>query len=405
MSEQTPKEENPGLDALYPSTPAVDLSTPATPGDATAHSGPESASRAAPAGASQAAPAQTSQAAPAQPPQAVPPPPPPAAYGYGHETSPPRRRSCLMTALIVIVVAGAVIIGVPLIIAYSSGELTTGDKIGVISITGMIRSDSVSSPLTGTASGATEWVSQLQQAERDTSVKVIMVRINSPGGSPAASQAVYKEIMRAKARKPVVVSMADVAASGGYYIASAADTIVAAPSTLTGSIGVIMMTLNYSGLMNKYGVQDQTLTTGPYKDTGSPQRPMRPDEKALMKAMLFDTYDQFVTDVAAGRKMDVARVKKLADGRVYTGRQAKQYGLVDELGDFYDASRIAQQKAKPPLTGEPQYKFYKRTSLLSQILESALHYEPRTSLMEQALRQQMDPCANLLVMPGYAQMQ
>ena len=304
-----------------------------------------------------------------------------------------------------VVLVGGGIIALVIAGLSSSGDLSFGDKIGVISIAGVIHSDTISSPLFGTQSGANATIAELRQAESDTSVKVVLLRINRPGGSAAASQSMYKAVQRLQMKKPVVVTMGDAAASGGYYVASAAQTIVASPTTLTGSIGVIMPGINYSGLMSKYGVQDQAITTGPYKDTGSPQRPMRPDERALLKAMLLDIYDQFVTDVATGRRMDKAAVKKLADGRVYTGRQAKAYGLVDELGDFFDAAKIAQ--AKGGLTGEPEYKYFRKSSLLNTLLETQMGRQPSSGMVEQALlfqvlQQQAMPGTALLMMPGYS---
>jgi protease IV len=391
-----------GLDALYPSSPDVNLGTADAPPQAET---PPRTVASPQAGVWQQPPPTQPTAPPQQPPIAPPPPTPPA-YGYYAPPPVPRRnRGCLIAFIVAIVLVGGGITALVVAGLANSGDLSFGDKIGVISVAGVIHSDTISSPFFGTQSGANLTISQLRQAESDTSVKAVLLRINSPGGSAAASQAMYKAVLRLQQKKPVVVTMGDAAASGGYYVASAAQTVVACPTTLTGSIGVIMPGINYSGLMNKYGVQDQAITTGPYKDTGSPQRPMRPDERILLKAMLLDIYDQFVTDVAAGRRMDVATVRKLADGRVYTGRQAKKYGLVDELGDFYDAAKIAQQKAG--LTGEPQLKYYQRTSLISTLLDSQMGRQPSSGMLEQALlmqalQQQAMPATALLLMPGYS---
>jgi ClpP class serine protease len=160
--------------------------------------------------------------------------------------------------------------------------------------------------------------------------------------------------------------------------------------------------------MNRYGVTDQTIATGPYKDTGSPERPMRPDERVYIKTMLLDIYDQFVTDVAAGRRMDVAAVRKLADGRVYTGRQAKKLHLVDELGDYRDALELAWKKAG--LAGEPRTKTFGHTSLLDTMLEDSVRIlpssaSPQQMLVEQALQQQSASSVDLLMMPGYYETQ
>jgi protease-4 len=195
----------------------------------------------------------------------------------------------------------------------------------------------------------------LRAAAKDDSLQAIIILVNSPGGSPAASHAIYEEIERLRAKKPVVCCMTDVAASGGYYVASACDKIVAQGSTLTGSIGVIFGGMAYYGLMQKLGLSNATQTAGKYKDVGSPLRPMRPEEKALMQAMLDDIYGQFVAAVAKGRKLDVAKVRTLAEGRVYTGAQAKAVGLVDQLGNFYDALKLAGELAH--IKGEPKVEY------------------------------------------------
>jgi len=148
--------------------------------------------------------------------------------------------------------------------------------------------------------------------------------------------------------------MGDVAASGGYYVACPADAIFANPATITGSIGVIFETLNFYELMEKYGLETEVIKSGKYKDTGSPLRPMRPDERALLEGMLMGVYDQFVRDVAQARGMDETEVKKLADGRIYTGEQALEAGLIDELGNFYDA--VDEAARRGGVEGRPKLK-------------------------------------------------
>jgi protease-4 len=310
--------------------------------------------------------------------------------------------------VVIAVVFIVAVVAIPVLVALArGGGFSPGDKVGVVSLTGVIHSGATRS-LFGALSGADVVIGQLRQAEEDASVKAVVLKIDSPGGSAAASASIYRAVQRLQAKKPVVVSMGDVAASGGYYSASAAGTIMANPATETGSIGVIMHGMNYSGLMNRYGVTDQTIATGPYKDTGSPERPMRPDERIYIKTMLLDIYDQFVTDVAAGRRMDVAAVRKLADGRVYTGRQAKKLHLVDELGDYRDALELAWKKAG--LTGEPRTKTFGHTSLLDTMLEDSVRILPRSAspqqmLVEQALQQQSASGVDLLMMPGYYETQ
>lgn len=213
---------------------------------------------------------------------------------------------------------------------------------------------------TGTGATSPKIVRALRRAA-DDGVKGILVSIDSPGGSAAASQEVFEAIWRIREEKkiPVVCSMGDTAASGGYYIAAATDEIVANRATLTGSIGVIMYLFNAQGLMQKIGVQAEAIKTGPFKDIASPFRPIQPAERQLLEATLTSTYDQFLGDVARGRKMPLDRVKSLAGGRIYTGEQAKQVGLVDSLGTRGDALRILAKRAG--ITGEPTVQNYSTT--------------------------------------------
>ena len=177
-------------------------------------------------------------------------------------------------------------------------------------------------------------------------VKAIVLDINTPGGSVGAVQEIYSAIKRAKAetKKPFIARFGEVSASGGYYVASACDLIVAQPGTITGSIGVIFSVSNFEGLMKKVGFKNEAIKSGKFKDIGSPTREMTPDERKLLQAMIDDSYEQFVAAVSEGRKMSVEEVKKLADGRIYTGRQAKDNGLVDQLGDLQDALDAAGEK-------------------------------------------------------------
>lgn len=304
------------------------------------------------------------------PPTGAPQPPPPI------QPPPPRRpRWGLIVGIIVVVLlffGGLFVLGlIGLVSSFGRpADFSLGPKVGVITISGPISAESGGSWLFGGPRGSRAIMAQLRAAADDDNVKAVVVRINSPGGSAAASQAIYTEVTRLTEKKPVVVSMADVAASGGYYIASAADVIVANPATITGSIGVIMETLTFYELMEKYGLGSITIASGKYKDTGSPFRPMRPDERKLLEEMLNDIYEQFVSDVAVARDMDIAAVKKLADGRIYTGVQAKEAGLVDELGNFHDAVQIAARKGEVP--GKPTLKEYGRGSPWEALLSGAV---------------------------------
>lgn len=200
--------------------------------------------------------------------------------------------------------------------------------------------------------GALYWIEMLEEAEKNPNIKAVILRVNSPGGSVAATQEVYEAIKRLRASgKYVVASFGDVAASGAYYISSACDKIVANPGTLTGSIGVVMSGLQFSGLMDKFGITVNVIKSGDYKDIMSPYRPMTAAERQVLQSIVMDTWMQFVTAVAEGRHLDLNKVKKLADGRIYGAVQAQQLGLVDELGDFKKAVEVAANLAG--ISGEP----------------------------------------------------
>ena len=186
-------------------------------------------------------------------------------------------------------------------------------------------------------------VAELEAFGDNPMVKAIVVRIDSPGGGVAPSQEIYNAVKRVRKEqnKTVVASMGTVAASGGYYIAVATDRILANPGTLTGSIGVIMQMANFQELLEKVGVKSVVIKTGKFKDLGSPFRPMVEEERQLLEAVMHDTLSQFIEAVAEGRSMDAAEVEQLADGRIFTGRQAKSVLLIDEIGDLHDAIKLA----------------------------------------------------------------
>jgi len=274
---------------------------------------------------------------------------------------------------------------------------TTGSpEIGVIDVYGVITDEqTVDSPFSSAGAQAMRLVKAIRKAE-DDGVKGLLLRINSPGGSAAASQAIYMELMRVtRAHKlPIAVSMGDVTASGGYFIAAAARRIFALPSTTTGSIGVIMHAQDVSGLMNKLGVHATTIQSGANKDIGSPYRPMRPDERALLQAMCEDIYQQFLEAIVAGRGMPLAKLRPLADGRVYTGRQALRNGLVDELGTSQDAIRWLKKTAH--LGEDPQVKNYTESSFLDQVLpgmSTRFGPDPWSAGLEALLRRDRVPLA------------
>ncbi len=213
-----------------------------------------------------------------------------------------------------------------------SKKLAFGEKIGVIPVEGPITSPE-------------ETINQLVRFREDGSIKAIILRINSPGGGVGPSQEIYREIRKTIKKKKVIASLGGVAASGGYYIASAADKIVANPGTLTGSIGVIMQFVGFHELLKKIGVKMEVVKSGEFKDIGSPHRPLTEREKALLQGLIANIQDQFVKAVAKGRGLSEEKVRKIADGRILSGAQAKELGLVDELGNFRDAVELAKQMA------------------------------------------------------------
>jgi len=228
------------------------------------------------------------------------------------------------------------------------------------------------------------FVEELKDYGNRSGIRAVVVRINSPGGGVAASQEMYEAVkkFRSETGKKVVVSMASVAASGGYYIACAADRIFANPGTITGSIGVIAEWYNYGDLLRWAKMQSVVIKSGTFKDAGSPTRPLTDEEKAYFQSLINNMYDQFVSTVASGRKLGEAAVRKLADGRVYTGQEAKASGLVDDLGTYQDAiaaaARMAGIEGAPRVVSPPKKTF----SILDLLLgdsRSALSLVPDSS--------------------------
>jgi protease-4 len=174
---------------------------------------------------------------------------------------------------------------------------------------------------------------ELEKAEKDDRIRALIIKINSPGGTITASDVLYREIVAFKARRaiPVTAAIMDVGASGGYYVALAADTIVAHPTSVTGSLGVVMLTVNAQGLMEKIGVAPQAIKSGPMKDAGSPFRALTPPERAVFQGVIDDMHGRFVRLIAESRKLPEERVRAIADGRIYTAQQALALGLVDRI--------------------------------------------------------------------------
>lgn len=225
-----------------------------------------------------------------------------------------------------------------------TGCLPLGDKVAVIPLSGTITTQGFPSFL-GLTITPEQVKEQLEKAEKDPTVKAIVLRIESPGGEVAPCQEILQEIEKVKEKKPVVVSMGNMAASGGYYISTKADRIVALPGTLTGSIGVIAEIPNVEGLYEKLGIKMQIFKGGKYKDMYSGLRELTDEEKEIMQQMTDQYYEQFIEAVAEGRNMSKEKVRSLATGQLYTGVEAKNLGLVDELGGLDTAVDLAAELA------------------------------------------------------------
>lgn len=241
-----------------------------------------------------------------------------------------------------------------LILRSRDGGTSIGQKVAVVDITGVI-----------TRADAT--IKLIHAYRDDSSIKAIVIRINSPGGSVAPVQEIYSELK--KIEKPIVASMGGSAASGGYYVACAADTIMANPGTLTGSIGVIMQFTQLKGLYDKVGLGHQVIKSGDFKDTGSPFRELTEQERAVLQATVDDVYNQFVDTIfeARGDLLTRAEIVELADGRIFSGKQALESKLLDQLGNLPDAIETAGELAG--IEGKPKVvRKEKKTSLLEQLV-------------------------------------
>jgi protease IV len=213
-------------------------------------------------------------------------------------------------------------------------------------------------------------VEELKIFADDPLVKAIVVRIDSPGGGVAPSQEIYNAVRRVRKEKnkAVIASMGTVAASGGYYIAVGTDRILANPGTLTGSIGVIMQVANFEELLEKIGVRSIVVKSGKFKDVGSPFRPMQDEERKLLQSVMNDVHRQFIDAVAEGRSLDLTEVEQLADGRVFTGKQAKSILLVDDIGDLQDAIKLAGELGG--IEGEPRVMEMSKPFSFRDLLQS-----------------------------------
>jgi len=238
---------------------------------------------------------------------------------------------------ILLVVVLLVFTGVFFFAYFTGGDarvlsLFSGDGVGVLQID-------------GTIDDSHDVLAEMKRLKEMPWVKAIVVRIDSPGGAVAPTQEIFEEIQRFKKQKPIIASMGGMATSGGYYIAAACDKIVANPGTLTGSIGVIMQLSNVEELMKKIGVKGINVKSGANKDLGSPFQTLSPEGREILQSLVDNVHNQFVAAVAKGRGMNEAQVRKLADGRVFSGAQAKELGLIDQFGTLEDAVELAAKRA------------------------------------------------------------
>ena len=272
----------------------------------------------------------------------------------------------LSEKIVIILLAIAVVIFLYTVISelfYDSAPSITvsKDRIGLIEIKGVILDSE-------------RTVERVHKFQDNASIQGLLVRINSPGGGVAASQEIYEALnnYRESTGKPVVASMSSVAASGGYYIACGVDSIVANPGTTTGSIGVIMELMDYSVLLKKIGVEVNVIKSGPFKDAGRGSRKLTRQDKAYFQKYIDNAYNQFVEVVATARQMDKSQVRKLADGRVYTGQQGFENGLVDKLGTFDEAINLLEAMAEidEPSLVRPHVRRRRLLDLLVGYLEA-----------------------------------
>jgi protease-4 len=286
-----------------------------------------------------------------------------------------RRHPLLFSMLLMCAIGAIVIISVAALFSLGKRDSTFrfGEQVGVIEITGVIADPK-------------ETLAQLKEFRNNEDVKAIVLRINSPGGGVGPSQEIYEEVRKTSRVKKVVASMGAIAASGGYYVASAADHVMASPGSITGSIGVIMEFANFQELFRKIGVSAFVLKSGEYKDIGFPLREMTAQEKALLQAFIDSVHAQFVAAVAEARKIPKEEIQAIADGRILSGEQAKALGLLDDLGNLEDA--IAMAAKLGGIKGEPSVLYAQKrkfsfleyllgsstwTGVLDQITATAIH--------------------------------
>ncbi|MCX5817434.1 MAG: signal peptide peptidase SppA [Proteobacteria bacterium] len=267
-------------------------------------------------------------------------------------------RSKIKTAFLVIFII--IILSFFISLAIGVSGRAFGEKIGVVEIEGVI-------------ADSKDIMEDIVRFKEDETIKGVILRINSPGGSVPPSQEIFEEVKKLRAKKKVYISMGTVCASGGYYIATAGEKIYAMPSTITGSIGVIMEQVVIEDLMKKVGLQPNTMKAGDFKDVGSPFRKMKVEERKYFQEILNTIHTQFINTVATQRKIPMDTAKKLSDGRIYLGQQAKDLKLIDQIGTFYDT--VDDMKNTLNIKGKPVLVYGKRPFSLLKWLISSISQE------------------------------
>ena len=244
------------------------------------------------------------------------------------------KRTCLIISIVLLV-----LLVVSLTVALFQKNIPLGNRVALVRVEGPIMD-------------STDVVDEIKEHVKDHSIKAIILRIDSPGGAVAPSQEIYEGVKKATEEKHVVVSMGSIAASGGYYIAAPADVIIANPGTLTGSIGVIMEIPNLEGLMSKIGISTEVIKSGKHKDMASAFRKMEKEDRDILQGVMDNVHEQFIRAVAEGRKLKVEEIRPIADGRIFSGEQAKGLRLVDEIGTLESA--ISKAAELSGISGEPE---------------------------------------------------
>lgn len=268
--------------------------------------------------------------------------------------------------------------------SYSSDSLAFGDAVAIVRVEGIILpgKGAPSNPFSSTdAAYSQQIIDYLKQANENEDVKAIILYVDSPGGSAFASDEIALQIQQMD--KPIIAAMGSMAASGGYYVSAPTNEIWASPHSLTCSIGVISQFLNLEGFAEEYGITTITITSGKFKDTGNPFREFTAEERALWEAITEDIFEEFVQVVAEGRKMSEAEVREIADGRVCTGKQAREMGLVDELGYLPDAIDRAAELGG--IEGEPRIIEYTRQPSFFEALGASMNRPTPVEELQQLL--------------------